>query len=168
MNLGPKKYFSIKVHLTFHFINVIEAYTIVYCKILKFIQYSINIHIHGQIHEVYHIASPDNLVYSYKSRPICYILLFPHNFRLPFLNINISFKYLCLYIMGTLMVLILSLHQLLLFLQFGLKQKITGIFSLQSNSCYAHLPFSYTKVKIIQCFNKLEFKQFNVGNIWKI
>lgn len=52
---------------------------------------------------------------------------------------------------GTLTVLILSLHQFLLFLQFGLQQKITGMSNLHSNSCYARLLFSYTKVKIIQC-----------------
>jgi len=53
---------------------------------------------------------------------------------------------------GTLTVLILSLLQLLLFLQFGLQQKITGLSNLPSNSSYDHLLFSYTKVKIIQCF----------------
>lgn len=166
MNLGQKIYFSIQVHLSFHFINVIEAYTTVYCKILKFIQYSINVHIHREIHEVYHIASPNKFVYSYKSRPICHILPFPHNFRLPFLNINIIFKYLCLHMMGTSMVVILSLCQFLLFLQFGLQQKITGMSSLQSNSSYAHLVFSYTKVKIIQCFNNLESN--SMGDIRKI
>jgi hypothetical protein len=66
------------------------------------------------------------------------------------------------------MILILSLCQFLLFLQFGLQQKITGMSNLQSNSSYAHLLFSHTKVKIIQCFNNFEFKQFNVGSIWKI
>jgi len=127
-----------------------------------------NIHIHREIHEVYHIAIPNKRVYSYKSRPICYILSFPHNFRLPFLNINIISKCLCLHMKGTLTVLILSLCQFLLFLQFGLQQKITGMSNLHSNSCYPCLLFSYTKVKNIQCFNNLEFKQFNVGNIWKI
>jgi hypothetical protein len=69
---------------------------------------------------------------------------------------------------GTLTVLILSQRQFLLFLQFDLQQKITDMSNLQNNSSYAHLPFLYTTVKIIQCFNNLEFKEFNVGNILKI
>jgi len=70
--------------------------------------------------------------------------------------------------MDTLTVPILSLRQFLLFLQFGLQQNLSGMSYLQSDSTYAHLLFSYTKVKIIQCFNNLVFRQFNVGNIWKI
>jgi hypothetical protein len=66
----PKFYFSIKVHINFHFINVIEEYTTAYCKIWKFGYYSLNIHIHREIHEFYHMASSVKLVYSYKSRPI--------------------------------------------------------------------------------------------------
>ena len=49
---------------------------------------------------------------------------------------------------GTLTVLILSLRQFLLFLQFVMKQKKTGMSILQSNSSYANLLFSHTKSKL--------------------
>lgn len=97
------------------------------------------------------------------------ILPFPRKFSLPFLNINIIFINLWLYMMGTLTVLILSLCQFLLFLRFGLQQKIAGMSNLKRNSSWnAQLLFSHTAVKIIQSFDYVGFKQFNVDNIRKI